>query len=91
MRSTTAQRRAQDFAEFKRQQEQERRDQVIAEFDGDPQALAAENLRCTIAWRAQEPVSPSLARSLMSASALPTPARFRRLGPPMFDFPRIAS
>jgi hypothetical protein len=36
-------------------------------------------------------VSPSLALSLMSASALPTPARFRRLGPPMFDSPRIAS
>jgi hypothetical protein len=25
-----------------------------------------------------------------SASALPTPARFRPPGPPMFDFPRIA-
>jgi hypothetical protein len=41
--------------------------------------------------RPQAPVSPSLALSLMSASALPTPARFRRLGPPMFDSPRIAS
>jgi hypothetical protein len=41
--------------------------------------------------RPQALVSPSLALSLMSASALPTPARFRRLGPPMFDSPRIAS
>jgi hypothetical protein len=46
MRSTAAQRRAQHFAEFKREQEeQERRDQVIAEFGGDPQAMAAEILR----------------------------------------------
>jgi hypothetical protein len=36
-------------------------------------------------------VSPHPALSLMSASTLPAPARFRRLGPPMFDSPRIAS
>lgn len=35
-----------------------------------------------------EPI-PTL--SLKSASALPTPARFRPLGPPMFDSPKIAS
>jgi hypothetical protein len=49
MRSTAAQRRAQHFAEFTREREQEereRRDQVIAEFGGDPQAMAAEILRC---------------------------------------------
>src|SRR5262245_25833506 len=42
-------------------------------------------------WRspAQEPVSPHPALSFMSA--LPTPARFRPLGPPMFDSPTIAS
>ena len=48
MRSTAAQRRAQHFVEFKRepeQEEQERRDQVIVEFCGDPQAMATEILR----------------------------------------------
>jgi hypothetical protein len=48
MKSTAAQRRAQHFAEFKRErekEEQERRDRVIAEFNGDPQAMAAEILR----------------------------------------------
>jgi hypothetical protein len=45
MRPTAAQRRAQHFAEFKRereQEEQERRDWVIAEFRRDPHAMAAE-------------------------------------------------
>jgi hypothetical protein len=49
MRPTAAERRAQHFAEFKRereQEEQERRDRVIAEFNGDPQAMATEILRC---------------------------------------------
>jgi hypothetical protein len=39
MRPTAAERRAQHFAEFKQQREREdqaRRDQVIAEFNGDP-------------------------------------------------------
>jgi hypothetical protein len=49
MRLTAAERRAQQFVEFKRereQEEQERRAQVIAEFNGDPQAMATEILRC---------------------------------------------
>jgi hypothetical protein len=39
----------------------------------------------------QEPVSPHPVLSFMSANALPIPARFPPPGPPMFDFPRIAS
>jgi hypothetical protein len=45
--STARHQRAQRIAEFKRQREQEeqaRRDQVIAEFNGDPQAMATEIL-----------------------------------------------
>jgi hypothetical protein len=45
MPSTAAQRRAQRFAEFKRQreqEEQEHRDTVIAEFRADPRAMADE-------------------------------------------------
>jgi hypothetical protein len=45
MRSTAAEQRTQRFAAFTRQreqEEQERRDRIIAEFDGDPQAMAAE-------------------------------------------------
>jgi hypothetical protein len=41
-------RRAQEWAAFRRQrdfEEQQRRDQVLAEFGGDPQALAEEILR----------------------------------------------
>ena len=41
--------------------------------------------------RPQEPDSPHPTLSFMSATALPTPARFRPLGPPMFDSPTIAS
>jgi hypothetical protein len=47
MRSTVSQRQAQGPAEFKRQHEQEEqqgRDQVIAEFGGDMNALAGEIL-----------------------------------------------
>jgi hypothetical protein len=46
---------------------------------------------CSPLNHAQEPVSPRPALSLMSASALPTPAHFRPLGLPMFDSPTIAS
>jgi hypothetical protein len=45
MRPTAAQQRAQHFAEFRRQreqEEQEHRDTVIAEFGGDSQAMADE-------------------------------------------------
>src|SRR5262245_9800051 len=38
-----------------------------------------------------EPVSPHPALSFVSATTLPTPARFRPLGPAMFDSPTIAS
>jgi hypothetical protein len=49
MKLTAAERRAQHFAEHKQQREQKdqaRRDQVIAKFNNDPQAMAAEILRC---------------------------------------------
>jgi hypothetical protein len=48
MRSTAAERRARHFAEHKherKQEDQARRDQVIAEFGGDPNAMADEILR----------------------------------------------
>jgi hypothetical protein len=48
MRQTAAEQRAKRFAEFKRereQEEQQHRDAVIAEFHGDPQAMATEILR----------------------------------------------
>jgi hypothetical protein len=48
MRPTATERRAQHFAEFKREREKEdqaRRDQVVAEFHGDLQAMATEILR----------------------------------------------
>ena len=48
MRATAAERRARQFIEHARQRESEeqaRRDRVIAEFNGDLQALAAEVLR----------------------------------------------
>jgi hypothetical protein len=41
--------------------------------------------------RSSTGTSPHPALSFMSATALPTPARFRPLGPPMFDSPTIAS
>src|SRR5262245_16358997 len=40
---------------------------------------------------AKEPVSPHPAFSFVPATILPTPARFRPLGPPMFDSPPIVS
>jgi hypothetical protein len=47
MKSTAAEQRAQQFAEFRQQrehEEQERRDLVVAEFNGDMQAMATEIL-----------------------------------------------
>ena len=54
-------------------------------------SLMGQSLPTRVGTLGQEPVSPSPALSFMSATALPTPARFRPPGPPMFDSPTIAS
>jgi hypothetical protein len=54
-------------------------------------AFAAMGAFCYDAPSAKEPVSPHPALSFVSATTLPTPARFRPLGPSMFDSPTIAS